>query len=353
MEMNTRLQVEHPVTEEITGQDLVEWQLRVASGEPLPKRQEELSITGHAIEARLYAEDPARGFLPSVGKLEIFRPSRNVRYETGVYEGAEISSFYDPMIAKIVVHENSRAAACEVLARACAETDIYPVKTNAPFLWRALDDPDFRAGHIDTGFISGKGDALLPPAEPTDDMIRQAAAAIVVQEYYGEPTMLSVWDSDLLSVSQGNPWRGAVGFRLNAPASRMIPVAVEGKVYLTELPANWRNMPVVGEPVAGGVAINDAGLSFLASLPRANGSGAGLTGDGALIAPMPGKVTSVDVSAGEQVAKGQRLLTLEAMKMEHAMVAPFDGVVAELNVEAGAQVPVEAVLARVEPSPSP
>jgi len=348
MEMNTRLQVEHPVTEEITGQDLVEWQLRVASGEKLPLRQDELSIQGWAMEARLYAEDPAKGFLPSIGALEIFRPHRGVRLETGVYEGAEISPFYDPMIAKIVVHEESRDAACEALARACAATDIYPVKTNAPFLWRALDDADFRAGRIDTGFIAARGAALLPPPEPTEDMIRQAAAAILVQEYYGEPTMLAFWDGDLLSAPQPNPLRGALGFRLNAPANRKVAVNVEGKLHHAELPVDWRSAEVVGEPVSGGVAINDDGLSFLASLPRAAVSAAGAASDGAILAPMPGRVTAVEVAAGDAVTKGQRLVTLEAMKMEHGLTAPFDGIVGELPVAQGSQVSEGTLLGKVE-----
>ncbi len=347
MEMNTRLQVEHPVTEEITGQDLVEWQLRVASGEPLPKRQDDLSIDGWAMEARLYAEDPAKGFLPSIGKLEIFREHRDVRLETGVYEGAEISPFYDPMIAKIVVHADDRLAACEALATACAETDIYPVKTNAPFLWRALDDEDFRAGRIDTGFIAQKGDALLPPAEPTDDMIKQAAAALLVQEYYGTPTMLSGWADDLLAEPQPDVWRGALGFRLNAPANRTVAVGVEGRVHLTELPDDWRYKAIVGESVADGVAVNDDGLSFLASLPRTSGAAAGTAADGSILSPMPGRIIAVEVAEGDVVAKGQKLVTLEAMKMEHSLVAPFDGTVEALNAVVGGQVSEGATLVKI------
>jgi 3-methylcrotonyl-CoA carboxylase alpha subunit len=347
MEMNTRLQVEHPVTEEITGQDLVEWQLRVASGEVLPKRQDELAINGWAMEARLYAEDPAKGFLPSIGRLEIFREHRDVRLETGVDEGAEISPFYDPMIAKIVVHEADRLAACEALSAACAETDIYPVKTNAPFLWRALDDEDFRAGRIDTGFIAAKGGALLPPAEPTEDMVKQAAAALLVQEYYGAPTMLSRWEDDLLSETQPDPWRGLLGFRLNAPQNLRVVVGVEGKVHITTLPENWRYKPIIGEPVADGVAVNDDGLSFLASIPRVNGIAAGGAADGAILSPMPGRIIAVEVAAGDTVIKGQKLVTLEAMKMEHSLVAPFDGTVDALDAVVGGQVSEGAMLVKI------
>ncbi len=349
MEMNTRLQVEHPVTEEITGVDLVEWQLRVASGEALPKRQDELSIDGWAMEARLYAEDPAKGFLPSVGRLEIFREHRDVRLETGVYEGAEISSFYDPMIAKIIVHESTRIACCEALSAACAATDIYPVKTNAPFLWRALDDADFRSGKIDTGFIAAKGEALLPPAEPTADMILQGAAAILVQEYHGEPTMLQNWENDILgAVQQPNPWRAQLGFRLNAEPNRQVSVAIDGNNYDATLPVDWNLKGVVGEPVQGGVSVLDDGLSFLAAIARTDGSAHGPASSGSILSPMPGKIIAVEVAAGQTVTKGQKLLTLEAMKMEHTLLAPFDGVVAELNAVAGGQVLVEALLVRIE-----
>jgi len=348
MEMNTRLQVEHPVTEEITGQDLVEWQLRVASGEPLPKRQDELSINGWAIEARLYAEDPARGFLPSTGHLEIFREPSEARLETGVYQGAEITGFYDPMIAKMIVGADDRETAREQLVRACASIEIFPVKTNAPFLWRALEDEDFRAGRIDTGFIAAKGDALLPPSEPTEDMIRQGATAILVQEYYGAPMTLSCSDDDLLSSPQPDPWRGALGFRLNREANGKIFVAIESKVHEAELPVNWRTKSIVAEPVAAGVAVHDHGLSFLAALPRFSGGATGAAADGAVLSPMPGRIIAVEVAAGDAVAKGQKLVTLEAMKMEHTLSAPFDGVVAELDAKEGAQVSEGALLARVE-----
>src|SRR5207342_2877608 len=166
MEMNTRLQVEHPVTEEITGQDLVEWQLRVASGEPLPKRQDELGINGHAIEARLYAEDPAKGFLPSVGTLEHFDLGEDGRIETGVEEGDAISPFYDPMIAKLVARGDTREEAIGELASILDEAAVWPVKTNAGFLFNALLDEDFSDARIDTGFIERKLDQLVPNADP-------------------------------------------------------------------------------------------------------------------------------------------------------------------------------------------
>ena len=329
MEMNTRLQVEHPVTEEITGQDLVEWQLRVASGEALPRRQEELSIAGHAIEARLYAEDPASGFLPSVGRLEHFDLGDKGRIETGVEEGDAISPFYDPMIAKLVAWGRDRDEAIGALATMLDGVEVWPVRTNAGFLFNALLDEDFGAARLDTAFIPRKLDMLVPPGE-ADEELWQAAAVIALAEEESAGDALA-------------------GFRLNAPAQPSVTLSHGGerrRITLSD-----------GQPFAAASGFRDdervvafyEGQAY--TFERAmRGKVGAAAGDGSLLAPMPGKVTSVDVSAGEQVAKGQRLLTLEAMKMEHAMVAPFGGVVAELNVEAGAQVQVEAVLARVEPS---
>src|SRR4249919_2776363 len=200
MEMNTRLQVEHPVTEEITGQDLVEWQLRVASGEKLPRKQDELGINGWAIEARLYAEDPARGFLPSVGRLEHFDLGEDGRIETGVEEGDSISPFYDPMIAKLVAWGEDRAEAIGELAGILDEVEVWPVRTNAGFLFNALLHPDFVTGRIDTGFIERHLEQLVPAPEPDEYLWRGAA-------------MVALAESDR---DDSTP----VGFRLNAPALR-------------------------------------------------------------------------------------------------------------------------------------
>ena len=177
MEMNTRLQVEHPVTEMITGQDLVEWQLRVASGEPLPKRQDELAIDGWAMEARLYAENPATGFLPSTGRLEHFRlPSGDVRVDSAVEEGGEVSPFYDPMIAKLIVHRATREEAAKALSQAAGEVGVSPVKTNAGFLSRLVADPDFQAGHVETSFIPDRLATLQVRPGPPGAMVAQAVA---------------------------------------------------------------------------------------------------------------------------------------------------------------------------------
>ena len=328
MEMNTRLQVEHPVTEEITGQDLVEWQLRVASGEVLPKSQDELEIAGHAIEARLYAEDPAKGFLPSVGRLEHFDLGEDGRIETGVEEGDAISPFYDPMIAKLVVGGETREEAIEELAAILDEAEVWPVRTNAGFLFNALLDEDFGAGRIDTGFIERKLGELVPDPQP-DEAVWRAAAAVATAEDEEAPASLA-------------------GFRLNASPSATIALGRHGE---------FRNVVLDdGEPMAAASGFRDdervvvfyEGQAYefeRSARGSVHGHGAA---DGAIVAPMPGKVTSVEVSQGENVSKGQRLLTLEAMKMEHGLVAPFDGLVAELNVKAGAQVSEGTLLAVVE-----
>ncbi|HWV61584.1 MAG TPA: biotin carboxylase N-terminal domain-containing protein, partial [Sphingopyxis sp.] len=180
MEMNTRLQVEHPVTEEITGVDLVEWQLRVASGEPIPLKQDELAINGWAMEARLYAEDPAKGFLPSIGTLELFQlPEHGGRVDTGVYEGAEVSPFYDPMIAKVIAWGEDREEARELLSEMLEDSAIWPVKTNSAFLINALGHPDFVAGTVDTGLIGRDGDAMTEEPVPTAQALTNAAMAMV------------------------------------------------------------------------------------------------------------------------------------------------------------------------------
>jgi 3-methylcrotonyl-CoA carboxylase alpha subunit len=328
MEMNTRLQVEHPVTEEITGQDLVEWQLRVASGEPLPKKQDELSITGHAIEARLYAEDPARGFLPSVGKLEHFDLGDEGRIETGVEEGDDISPFYDPMIAKLIGAAGTRKDAIRALADMLDWTAVWPVKTNAGFLYNAvLDEGFFEASQIDTGYIQRRLDDLIPYPEP-DPTVWAEAAKIILQDADAE-------------------FGGLASFRLNEPRRQTVALGFRGSTRVAspdddEPPfvASFRNDETL-------VVFVDGNAFEFELSARGTGTTHGLH-DGEIEAPMPGKVTTVEVSRGQKVAKGQRLLTLEAMKMEHALAAPFDGTVAELAATAGAQVSEGQLLVKVE-----
>ena len=324
MEMNTRLQVEHPVTEEITGVDLVEWQLRVASGEALPKRQDELAINGWAMEARLYAENPATGFLPSIGVLDHLAFPEELRIDTGVEEGGEVSPFYDPMIAKLIAWGQNRNEASAELRKGIDGTEVWPVKTNAGFLGRLLDLPEFAAGDVDTGLIAREVDTLVTPPEPEHEELLEAAA--------------------LLCASPGQgPVSAALGFRLNAPSRSEARILDDGgathDVVFSEIDADFPTADVLA--FAGGFARRYV-------LAQSRGSGLGAVGDGAILSPMPGRIITVDVTAGQSVTKGQKLLTLEAMKMEHSLTAPFDGVVAELNAEAGLQVQVEALLARIE-----
>ncbi len=330
MEMNTRLQVEHPVTEEITGVDLVEWQLRVAAGEPIPLQQEDLAITGHAIEARLYAEDPSSGFLPSTGPLDHFDLGSEGRIETGVAEGDMISPHYDPMVAKLVVWEKTRADAIEALADIAESVEVWPVKTNAAFLANALLEDDFVEAQLDTGFIERKLDRLVGDDAP-DDAIWQAAA-----------------DFTVLDAIEENAPR-PIGFRLNADPRVAATLFHKGES---------RTVDVIGERDAAHATgfVEDArtvvfadGQGFEFAL-ESRGSGAAAAGSGAILAPMPGKVIAVDVAEGDRVTAGQRLMVLEAMKMEHALIAPFDGTVTELSAATGGQVQVEAVLAVVAPA---
>lgn len=360
MEMNTRLQVEHPVTEMVTGQDLVEWQLRVASGEPLPLAQDEIELDGWAMEARLYAENPVTGFLPSTGKLKHFRlPEGDVRVDSAVEEGGEVTPFYDPMIAKLIAHGVDREDAAHRLAEACALVEVWPVKTNAAFLAKCASHPDFVEGRIDTGFIEAHLDEL------------------VERTFSDAPTLAAIGQhlESFMEADQpkADPFAAApsrlLGFRLNAPRAAMdLQMTVDGrKAPLRVALAGGR-----GDDWSWDITVEDGrALDDVDILPGAHGDGQlrvfeggdvqefefGYQGggahaavsDGSILSPMPGKIVSVAVEAGQSVVKGQTLLTLEAMKMEHALAAPFDGVVAELSAVAGGQVSEGVVLARLDP----
>ncbi|GIX19791.1 MAG: 3-methylcrotonyl-CoA carboxylase subunit alpha [Erythrobacter sp.] len=333
MEMNTRLQVEHPVTEAITGVDLVEWQLRVASGEPLPKRQEELTIKGHAIEARLYAEDSEKGFLPSTGRLERLELGGDVRIDTGVSEGDAITPFYDPMIAKLIAHAPTRSGAIARLDAALRRTQVWPVRTNKGFLVRLLADAEVRAGAMTTGLIGARGEALLARPLPNARALSGAARALLAPGEDGDPMLRTLFN-----------------FRLNREADSPVTVALNGKPQcFTPDFSGKANTPWWLETREGVLMIVD-GDDQIVTLPRHEGSGQASAADGAILAPMPGKVIAVDVAEGEAVTAGQRLIVLEAMKMEHALAAPFDGRVEGLAVRPGAQVEVDAVLAHVVPA---
>ena len=330
MEMNTRLQVEHPVTEAITGQDLVEWQLRVASGDALPKRQDELAISGHAIEVRLYAENPQSGFLPSVGLLEHFRvPGAGIRVDSAVEEGSEVSPFYDPMISKLIAHGPNRTAAATRLAAACEGVEVWPVKTNAGFLARALSHPDFLAGKVETGFIGDRLEALLPPSEPSLEALE--AAAIAVSAISTVPAQLA-------------------GFRLNAPANHTVRLDHNGKRHNIGLAPGHQPSPLGVIKDEDGVIVFDRGEPYRFLLPFAEtaGHGAGAS-NGAVESPMPGLIVAVSVAVGDHVAKGAPLVVLEAMKMEHTLKAPFAGTVSALTVAKGDRVAENIALVRLDP----
>ncbi|MBY6129570.1 acetyl/propionyl/methylcrotonyl-CoA carboxylase subunit alpha [Qipengyuania aquimaris] len=329
MEMNTRLQVEHPVTEEITGVDLVEWQLLVASGEPIPMKQEDLFIDGHSIEARLYAEDPTGGFLPSTGRLEHFDLGVEGRIETGVEEGDMISPFYDPMVAKLVVWGETRAEAIDQLADIAESVEIWPVKTNAAFIAACLRDEDFEDANLDTGFIEAKLDTLVASDEADDDIWQTAADFIALAE--------TEEHEDL-----------PIGLRLNAPGKLNATLTHKGETRTVSAARSHVDSLATGFVDPERAVVFADGQSFVFER-QSRGTGAGAAGDGAILAPMPGKVIAVDVAEGDTVTAGQRLMVLEAMKMEHALTAPFDGTVTELSASQGAQVQVEAVLAVVEP----
>ncbi len=347
MEMNTRLQVEHPVTEEITGVDLVEWQLRVASGEKLPKKQDELSINGWAIEARLYAEDPAKGFLPSVGRLEHFYLCdyyQTDRIETGVEKGDAVSPFYDPMIAKLISAGDDREEARRNLINVIERSYVWPIRTNAGFLVECLAHEAFARGDLSTNFIAAHEEELRPLSAPSDAAADDGVSKLISEYPHKE---MSYYEHQ----------NGPNAFRLNRQRQDTAVLYEGANARKARFRPMWGDEPN-GEGHAypvdqDEVIVVQRGQTFLLSVRAPTGSANAAAGDGAILAPMPGKVTSVEVAAGDAVTKGQRLLTLEAMKMEHGLVAPFDGVVAELNAVAGAQVQVDAVLVRIEKISSP
>ena len=332
MEMNTRLQVEHPVTEAITGQDLVEWQLRVAAGEPLPLKQSELSISVSAMEVRLYAENPAGGFLPSTGPLTHFRLPSDIRVDTGVAEGGEVSSFYDPMIAKLIVHRPTRAAAAAALADACRRVEIWPVKTNAAFLARTLVQPDFVAGKVETGFIAAHLTELVPSAEPSQAVLASAAAARLDAEK---------------GVDRESPWANITSFKVNMPSTTTIGVQSGAKTYDVALKPGERGT-LSTKVVRDHFLVFENGDVHVFTAPRAAVAAGGAEGSGSIASPMPGTVIAVAVKAGDTVAKGQPLVTVEAMKMEHTLSAPFDAKVESMSVKKGDTVNEGVTLVRLK-----
>jgi acetyl/propionyl-CoA carboxylase alpha subunit len=336
MEMNTRLQVEHPVTEAITGLDLVEWQLRVAAGEPLPLAQDQIRRQGHAMEARLYAETPANGFLPAIGPIEHLRWPQGVRVDAGVEAGGAVAPFYDPMVAKLVALGETREEALAALGEACDELEVWPLKTNACFLARCLEEPDFIAGDVDTGFIEARLEALTARPEPSPSALSAAA----------EAALLKAEDFD---VEPASPWRELIGFRLNAEPERTVRLYLSEIGYAAPLHVEGAAPRSVLLTEDGQVVVFESGeaFAFTPRPPPLLGGEAG-GGDATVRAPIPGKVAAIPVAEGQAVTRGQPLVTLEAMKMEHALTAPFDGEVEAVLVKAGDQVSEGAALLRLK-----
>ncbi|TVR96985.1 MAG: acetyl/propionyl/methylcrotonyl-CoA carboxylase subunit alpha [Rhodospirillales bacterium] len=375
MEMNTRLQVEHPVTEMITGIDLVEWQFRIAGGEPLPLRQDDIQATGHAFEARIYAEDPDRDFLPAPGVLDHLRfPEQDphVRIDTGVRQGDDIGIHYDPLIAKLAVWDGDRTAALRRLRAALAGVQVVGPTVNVGFLASLAAHPAFAAGVIDTGFIPRHHADLFPGSGPPSTPILAFAALEVLLRRDEEAAAAAAQSHDPHS-----PWHLTSGWRLNDDVEHVltfrngdarIPVTVQ---YRTDglfllLPGEPSPMRVSAERTAAGdlvASLNGArsgatvvrrGQDFTVITPggtcrlvhedpaaRAEVQEAA---GGSLKAPMPGRVVAVMAKAGDRVAKGTALMILEAMKMEHAVTAPGDGTIASVLYEVGEQVPEGADL---------
>ena len=352
MEMNTRLQVEHPVTEAITGVDLVEWQLRVASGEPLPARQEDLTITGHAFEARLYAEDVPAGFLPATGRLSHLAFPEGARADTGVRSGDVISPFYDPMIAKIITHGATREIALKKLSAALDATQVAGTVTNLAFLGALAGHAGFGAGDVDTGLIGRDIDTLAAAPDPSAEVV--AWAAMVALGLDGVPDALTgftLWGGQMrqLVLTRDGP---EMAIRVASRSGRRHEITLPtGETVLAAFDTRWRlngrAAPAhhrTGNRITVFAGYGQA-FDLVDPIDRAAAAGAG----GNLIeAPMPGLVKVLSAKAGQDVTAGMRLAVLEAMKMEHALLAPRDGVVAEVLVEEGAQVEAGAPLIRLE-----
>ncbi|WP_420558962.1 acetyl/propionyl/methylcrotonyl-CoA carboxylase subunit alpha [Tepidicaulis sp.] len=377
MEMNTRLQVEHPVTEMITGEDLVEWQLRVAAGEPLPAMQSDLEIQGHAIEARIYAEDPAKKFFPSTGTLHRLRLAEEtdfVRIDTGVREGDAVSMFYDPMIAKLIVWDETREGALRRLKTALEETQIAGLKSNVSFLAAVAGNKAFGDGEIDTGFIDRHLEALVPAGvRPGADVLALAALHEVLAREEG-PEELALLGEDYHS-----PWALKDGWVLGGPRTERLTLLFGGEALELELRAHRHGWQVTAEDQhlyvegsldddgtlhalvdgkrlsAGVIELKDGftlmwrGAAFEFARPNPlDVDLADEAGSGALTAPMPGKIIQVLAKAGQKVRKGDALIVLEAMKMEQTLQAAGESTVGAVNVEAGDQVEGGAVLLTFE-----
>jgi 3-methylcrotonyl-CoA carboxylase alpha subunit len=365
MEMNTRLQVEHPVTEMITGQDLVEWQLHVAQGEPLPRAQHELAIDGHALEARIYAEDPARDFLPSIGHIAHWQmpaASANVRVDTGFRAGDDVSPYYDPMLAKLIVHGRDRAAACALMQAALAQCVVAGVATNLGLLERVVAHPAFASGDVDTGLIPRHREALLAPD--------QASATAVIAAAMHDLQALGVATTTVARAGGDpwSPWQATDAWWAGSAAHRVTFVYRDGATTwpVTLAPGADGHVAVtLGDRTVDAHAGDGDGTITIAGVRThvgvvAVGAVRHVVGDGVraritlddpyaviadeddtgghLHAPMSGTIVAVLVKAGDAVVRGAPLVVLEAMKMEHTIAAPVDGTVAAVNCAMGERV---------------
>jgi 3-methylcrotonyl-CoA carboxylase alpha subunit len=359
IEMNTRLQVEHPVTEEVTGLDLVDWQFQVAAGEKLPLTQQEIAFAGHAIEARVYAEDPGNGFLPSTGPIVGLEFPAEMRIESGVEKGGEVTPFYDPMIAKLIAHAPTREVALHRLANALDHTLVAGVRTNVALLGALCRAESFREGKVDTGFIDRDLAALgAVPHEPD----RAAAALGVAHLLDGEDAEKAEKSAPESTAEPYSPWAARDGFQLSGARRVVVPVLVDGQGAEAAVSYGKEGISVV---VGGATPAADAKVfvagheAYILRHGRqtrvrfkdvsAAGAQAGAA-DGSVKAPMHGKVLELFVRAGEAVIAGQRVAVLEAMKMEHTLRAPFAGTVAEVGVTVGTQVVEGAQIMMIERS---
>jgi 3-methylcrotonyl-CoA carboxylase alpha subunit len=354
MEMNTRLQVEHPVTEAITGLDLVAWQFRVAAGEKLSVTQADVRITGHAVEARLYAEDPERGFLPSTGKLAALELPKGdgIRVDAGVTEGSAVSPYYDPMIAKVIAHGRDRNDALDRLAKALGDTLVAGPRSNAAFLKRLVSHPEFKSGRFDTGFID-RHIADLTAIDPAEEAGAVARAVQVLIDGAPPPAENGGWS---------DPWTANDGFSLGVRRALDLDILVDGNPAKAAVAWGQGGLTVAvdGTAAANGVRIvpTDSAMIALANGVQRHVALKSyesididhLDGDGTVKAPMHGKVLAVFVEAGAAVTKGERVAIVEAMKMEHALLAPMDGTVSEIAATVGAQVAEGAKILTIAPA---
>ena len=369
LEVNTRLQVEHPVTEEVTGLDLVRLQIEIAEGRRLPFRQEDLALSGHAIECRIYAEDPLNDFLPSIGTVACWEPEPlpGLRYESGVVTGSEVTIHYDPMLAKVIAHGADRGEAIRRLAAALARLRVHGVRTNVPYLIHVLRHPEFLAGRFDTHFLERHAQGLRELSEQTaeSDVRHAIAAALWLQEQRRKaaPVLSEIPSGWRNNPSQMQEMTFAVGTASVCVAYRLHPgnnadiqvdgathqariVDVDATCVVLELDDVCRTYHVHhrGDVVHVHSTLGSVDLREVPRFPVATRDEV----HGGCIAPMPGKILAVHVELGQSVGKGDTLIILEAMKMEHPVTAPHDGVVTEVRVEIGQQVEAGTVLVVLE-----